>query len=92
MGAHIQVLRTVAMTEHINIVHKQWTRVSQDFDCLVLFIAIVVVSLGFIALEVVDETRERQRQLLERDDVEKQTLWKEIEHASAELNYSKGSL
>ncbi|KAK6849559.1 hypothetical protein PG995_013392 [Apiospora arundinis] len=80
------------MTEHINIVHRQWTRVSQDFDTMVLFIAIVVVSIGFIALEVLDESRERQRELLDRDDLEKQRFWREMEQQITEHNYLKDRL
>ncbi|KAK8856499.1 hypothetical protein PGQ11_012411 [Apiospora arundinis] len=80
------------MTEHINIVHRQWTRVSQDFDAMVLFIAIVVVSIGFIALEVLDESRERQRELLDRDDLEKQRFWREMEQQITEHNYLKDGL
>lgn len=65
---------------------------SQDFDTMVLFIAIVVVSIGFIALEVLDESRERQRELLDRDDLEKQRFWREMEQQITEHNYLKDGL
>ncbi|KAK8034961.1 hypothetical protein PG993_009956 [Apiospora rasikravindrae] len=79
MGAHIEVLSTVAMTGHVKTVYRQWARVSNDFECLFLFTLIVVVAFGFIMLEVLDEARERQRSRLEENDLEKQTtLRKEV--------------
>lgn len=35
----------------------------------------MVVSFGYIMLEVLDEAREKQKKRLERDDLEKQKSW-----------------
>ncbi|KAK7967472.1 uncharacterized protein PG986_001749 [Apiospora aurea] len=71
MGAHIEVLSTVAKTDHVKTVYRQWARFSNGFECMFLFTLVVVVAFGFIMLEVLDEARERQRARLERDDLEK---------------------